>query len=232
MSPHHLLVYFIRHGETDENSQEIIQGQYGKMLLQIQLNAKGTSQAASLAQSLEDVTFNKVYCSDLSRCVNTAKPIINSHPSVDVEYDKRLRERSFGDFQTHGYAELRQAAREEGTSEDQLIVSRGGETVEAVLMRTLTFFTECTKRELDLGTSRTIAVVSHGGPLKLLFRELIKVHQVPCLEGYFGRVPNTALSILLVTPAGDAPPEMLFKTMNNVTHLRDHNQSMVDGPTI
>lgn len=55
-------VYIIRHGETNENAQRIIQGQ-----MNTQLNQTGREQAEIVAIALKDVKFTHAYTSDLSR---------------------------------------------------------------------------------------------------------------------------------------------------------------------
>lgn len=55
-------VLIVRHGETDENAQGIVQGQ-----LNTQLNERGRYQAQLLAFVLKDVQFTHAYTSDLSR---------------------------------------------------------------------------------------------------------------------------------------------------------------------
>lgn len=55
-------VYIVRHGETEENRQGIMQGQ-----LDTPLNAAGLRQAELAADALEDVPFGAAYSSDLQR---------------------------------------------------------------------------------------------------------------------------------------------------------------------
>ncbi|KAG8894641.1 hypothetical protein FRC00_008653, partial [Tulasnella sp. 408] len=47
-----LHIYLVRHGETDENRQGIVQGQ-----LESSLNATGREQSRRMAQALKDVQF-------------------------------------------------------------------------------------------------------------------------------------------------------------------------------
>lgn len=60
-----VLVYLIRHGETAENREHIIQGQ-----LDTDLNELGRDQANRLATGLKDTTFHRAYSSDLKRAVD------------------------------------------------------------------------------------------------------------------------------------------------------------------
>ena len=55
-------IYIVRHGETNENRQGIMQGQ-----LNTKLNAAGIEQAQLAANALERVPFQKAFSSDLDR---------------------------------------------------------------------------------------------------------------------------------------------------------------------
>jgi 2,3-bisphosphoglycerate-dependent phosphoglycerate mutase len=59
------LVYCIRHGQTAENLQGIIQGQ-----LDTQLDEVGIEQAAATGEALKDVHFDVAFSSDLARAVD------------------------------------------------------------------------------------------------------------------------------------------------------------------
>lgn len=58
-------VYILRHGETNENAQRIIQGQ-----LNTQLNDRGREQARVVGRALQDVPFTHAFTSDLSRAAD------------------------------------------------------------------------------------------------------------------------------------------------------------------
>jgi broad specificity phosphatase PhoE len=57
-----VLVYLIRHAETQENASGIIQGQ-----LDTELNESGRGQAATVALALQSTPFAFAYSSDLKR---------------------------------------------------------------------------------------------------------------------------------------------------------------------
>ncbi|CAE6434060.1 unnamed protein product [Rhizoctonia solani] len=86
-----LLVYIVRHGETNENRMGIIQGQ-----IDTQLNEAGKSQAELTGRGLKDVNFVKAYSSDSSRAADTARAILAYHPDCQLILDPRLRERYMG----------------------------------------------------------------------------------------------------------------------------------------
>lgn len=57
-----VLVTFVRHGETNENRNKIIQGQMDSAL-----NELGLRQADAVAEALKNVPFTHAFSSDLSR---------------------------------------------------------------------------------------------------------------------------------------------------------------------
>ena len=84
-----MLVYLLRHGETDWNLEHRAQGQ-----VDIPLNATGIRQAEELKEKIKSYTFDICYCSPLKRAVQTAKIITDDH--IKIIYDDNLKERSFG----------------------------------------------------------------------------------------------------------------------------------------
>lgn len=62
-----MIVYLVRHGETDENKQQLMQGQ-----LDTKLNAAGVKQAQLTANKLEHIKFDAAHSSNLSRAVKVS----------------------------------------------------------------------------------------------------------------------------------------------------------------
>jgi broad specificity phosphatase PhoE len=81
-------VYIVRHGETEENKQKIIQGH-----LDTPLNSEGERQADLVAHALKDVPFDVCYSSDLRRAVDTAKRILVNHSRAELQIEEAVRER-------------------------------------------------------------------------------------------------------------------------------------------
>ena len=84
-------VVIVRHGETDYNLTNTIQGQ-----TDIPLNENGIKQAFLVAEHLKGEKFTYAYSSDLSRAMMTAKTIA---PGLEIIADSRLREWHLGDWQ-------------------------------------------------------------------------------------------------------------------------------------
>jgi broad specificity phosphatase PhoE len=81
-------IYIVRHGETEENKQKIIQGH-----LDTNLNSEGERQADQVAKALKDIPFDVAYSSNLKRATDTAKRILVHHSGVEVQNHVAIRER-------------------------------------------------------------------------------------------------------------------------------------------
>lgn len=162
------LLFALRHGQTAWNAELRIQGQ-----LDVPLNDTGRWQAARLAEALADAGIAAVYTSDLQRARATAEPLALA-AGVPLVADVRLRERGFGQFEGHTYADIEarwpQAAarwrrREAGAGPE------GGETLEAFYARSVAAVCHIAAAH----PGQTIAVVAHGGVLDCLYRAAVGV---------------------------------------------------------
>lgn len=92
-------LYIVRHGETYWNRQNLLQG-----TADIELTEKGRELAGKLGEKLDDVEFDRIYCSPLIRAYETAC-LIRGHRNIPIIRDKRLEEISFGVLEGHDYKE-------------------------------------------------------------------------------------------------------------------------------
>ena len=88
-----MILYIVRHGQTDWNLEYRMQGR-----ADIELNATGIKEAENLAEQLKDVDFVACYSSPLKRALKTAEIIVGDAPII---IDERLAERGFGDGEGH-----------------------------------------------------------------------------------------------------------------------------------
>ncbi len=84
------MLYIVRHGQTDWNNLDKIQG-----VADVPLNDIGRAQANIAADRLARFNFEYIVSSNLSRATETAN-IIGNKLNLRVEYDARLREYDFG----------------------------------------------------------------------------------------------------------------------------------------
>lgn len=87
------MIYFVRHGQTDDNIKEIYTG-----WLETPLNNKGVEQAKETAFNLKDKHFDICYCSPLIRAKQTLNEILKYHKDLKVVFDDRLKERDYGEI--------------------------------------------------------------------------------------------------------------------------------------
>ena len=82
-----------RHGNTDWNASHRVQGQ-----TDVALNAVGRQQAVDAAELLVKMRPDVIVSSDLHRAADTAAALA-ALTGLSINYDKRLRERYFGNWQ-------------------------------------------------------------------------------------------------------------------------------------
>jgi len=157
----HLLA--IRHGETEWNSEGRFQGHLNSVL-----NREGLAQAVALGELLAREHFDLLLSSDLGRALQTANAIA-MRTGHEILVEPRLRERHMGIFQglTPAEVEVRypgEYARFRSHDPDYIIPE--GESTRQLLARSVACITDLAARHPGL----TLAVVTHGGVLAMLYR--------------------------------------------------------------
>ncbi|MBQ3392196.1 MAG: histidine phosphatase family protein [Lachnospiraceae bacterium] len=85
------MIYIIRHGQTEMNNRRVLQGRSD-----YPLNETGIRQAKEAAASLQDVHFDYVFTSPLTRAVQTAQLVA---PYAQPVIDERLIEMEYGPYE-------------------------------------------------------------------------------------------------------------------------------------
>jgi len=193
----------IRHGQTEYNVQAKYCG-----FSNPPINNKGIWQSERLAVLLEDANIDKIFSSDLLRAYETAKIIFKDRP---VEKTKKFREMNFGIFEGLHYEKIMKLYPGFYTNwiADPLKVKvPGGEGLEDLSKRVeqklLSIFSQ--------HKNKTIAVVTHGGPIKVILCRLPKFGFKKFWEI---RQDNGALNIIDFFE--DAVPRAV--KINDISHL-------------
>ena len=187
-------LFALRHGETAWNVDTRIQGQ-----LDVPLNETGRWQAERLAQALADEQLVAVYASDLMRAHETALAV-GRVAGVPVLSERGLRERGFGRFEGHTFAEIEQRWPEESLRwrrRDPDFGPGGGETLRA-------FYARCVGAASRIAAAhpgQTIALVAHGGVMDCLYRAALRIGLEAPRTWQLG---NASINRLLFTEAGFA----------------------------
>lgn len=142
-------LYLVRHGETDYNREQRVQG-HGP----VPLNAEGIDQITRLARRLAGETkLDHIYASDLKRTSMSAE-IVAQHTRAPITYDPLFRERDPGDLSGKSYDEARAFFAEVP------YIPPNGEGVDTFLDRVRRATDRLIAAEGE--RSRHIALVTHG----------------------------------------------------------------------
>ncbi len=178
--------YIVRHGQTDGNVQQLLQGQ-----MDIPLNNIGRQQVKETAGKLKNVKFDLAFSSDLLRAKETTEIIALEH-KLEVQTTQLLRERHFGENEGKSYSALKTFDELFQTlSYDKQRVARSGknaETDEEICNRLITFIRETAITH----PGKTILVGTHGGIMRAFLIHL----GVLSYKSSFQAIANSAYFLL------------------------------------
>ena len=198
--------YLVRHGETDWNLNERIQGQ-----VDVPLNATGRRQVSHLARRLADVPLDAIYSSDLARTHESAQ-IIAAGRSIEIATDPDLREFSYGEWEGLTAEEIE--ARHPGamskriSAGNEAFAAPGGENTWQVLDRVRRFCARAAERH---DPSEDVLVVAHGGSIRALAVSLLDLADTD-----FWRFRIHCASLAIVRNHADG---RVLVRWNDISHL-------------
>ena len=117
------VLYLVRHGETVDNANQIMQGQ-----TQGELNENGLRQAHELCEQWKSREIDVVMASDLKRAVDTAVIIAVPH-GLKVVTTPLLRERDWGGFTGRYIPSLKNEVWPDDIETLENLLSRAGEFI-------------------------------------------------------------------------------------------------------
>lgn len=179
-----LELVLLRHGETDWNRENRIQGG-----VDIPLNEAGRAQARCAAERLADLRFDAAYSSDLNRAVETAELILAGR-GLSARPDPRLREFAYGDWEGLTWKDIEadwpeQLARRRA---DPNYPPPGGERTHDFSARIAGMLYHIRDEHPEGGR---VLVVSHGGSMAMM---AVVAFDLPILMRRQLRVYNTGIS--------------------------------------
>ena len=151
-------LFLIRHGQTEANLNRIYSGQ-----TDVQLTETGREQAAAIRPLLANMTFDRVYSSDLSRAIDTQRLAL---PGVEGERTALLREIDVGRAAGCTWGQVPCAP--EGWSsarDDDPYVCVGGESRAQVKERVTSFL-----QMLEEAPCDRVVAFAHGGIISTMMR--------------------------------------------------------------
>ena len=159
-------IYLVRHGATSLTAEDRFSGDVG-----VDLSDEGRSQARQLATRLRDDSMAAVYCSGMSRAIETAKIVAEPH-RLEPQTRDGLREIGHGHWEgmTRRDVEAQFAAEYAQWSEDPFTFApEGGESGVAVLARALPALREIVVTH----DGARVLVVSHKATIRILLSSLL-----------------------------------------------------------
>jgi probable phosphoglycerate mutase len=198
----------VRHGATQLTAENRFSGAVG-----VDLSDEGRHQARRLGERLADDPISAVYCSPLSRTVETADIVATPHGMTPV-YRDGLREISHGRWEglTREEVEARFPGEYEAWEADPFTFApEGGESGLAVLARALPVI-----REIVLAhEGKNVLVVSHKATLRIVLSSLLGFDA----RGYRDRLDQSPACLNVVDFKDPVRARLML--FNDVSHYQD-----------
>lgn len=182
-------IYLFRHGETAWNKARRLQGRSD-----IPLNEFGRELAVETARAIEDIPFDRAFCSPLKRAMETAEIILGTR-NTPLETDERLLEMCFGDGEGGDFDSPKtnpvHPLHDFFCRPELFRPSNGAESFQEAMARGMEFLQE---RIVPLeGSCENVLIVAHGAFNRCL---LSAIGSIPLEKFWEIGLPNCAASIL------------------------------------
>lgn len=213
-------IYLIRHGETDWNRDEICMGQ-----MDVPLNEQGRRQALLTAEHLASERIDAIYTSDLSRALETARPIAECH-GLNPITRRDLRELDYGRWQGLRSEEIRrrfpQAFTIGAEGEDSLgFQPEGGESRLQLYKRVTQAFEEI----LQGHPNETVVIATHGGVIRCLVNYVLQRGSNHQNKGIFYSLGFACDNCAITTIEARDDGRLWIVSLNDTSHLEQSASS-------
>lgn len=157
------ILYVFRHGQTTDNADVVFSG-----WRDVDLTDKGVEQAEILAEKLKDIKVDRLFASDQLRAIRTMEIAMSKNPqarNLKIEQDKRIKERSYGDWQGRSKLEMlleNPESKEQRRNFD--FVPPNGESIEMVRDRVNEFLDELLPKMREKKIS--VAIACHSNSIR------------------------------------------------------------------
>jgi len=192
-------LYLIRHGETDYTESQRLCG-----ITDAPLNRRGIAQAKKLNKQLRHEKDMVIYCSPLSRAMQTARIIAGNDREKLIIKCPELKETNLGRWEGLTFEEIRKrfpGAIRRWVKNPLTFGAPGGEKLKQLQKRVKRFFKrlECANHNghpplRSYGMAKdgcAVAVVSHSGPIRIILGEI----SGKGLNGFWETEPKTGCLI-------------------------------------
>lgn len=201
-------LFLVRHGATQLSAEDRFAG-----AVDVELSDEGKFQAQKLAERLADDQITAVYCSPMTRTVQTATSLARPHNLPLIQRDG-LREINHGHWEGMRRADVEaQFADEYAAWEEDpfTFAPEGGEAGVNVIARSLPIIRQVVVEH----RGQNVLIVSHKATLRLLISSLLGFDE----RGYRDRLDQSP-ACLNVLDFKD-PVRARLMLFNDVSHYRD-----------
>jgi broad specificity phosphatase PhoE len=186
------VILLIRHGNTKFNKEKIFRGH-----TDIPLDDVGMDQAEKTGKLLSDIKISSIYCSPLSRAVQTAEKISgHQKQQVRIIEEKGFLDLSFGDWEGKSFKEAQEKYPDiynTWVRTPHLTNIPDGETLAQAKERSWKALTGIVEKYKEKDGLQIFAVVSHRVINKLLINSILgldeskfwQIKQDPCCINIF-----------------------------------------------
>ena len=161
-------IILVRHGETEWNSQQRMQGHSNS-----DLSSVGQAQIQALGQWMKNVPFDLIYSSDSLRAKQTAEAI-TQFSGHEMKIDLRLREKNLGVFEGLTSEEARERHPEVfrlfKTAGSKYVIDEG-ESTQQLQDRALEIVNEIRIKHPE----ERVLLVTHGGFIRVVMKHSLGI---------------------------------------------------------
>ena len=201
-------IYMVRHGATQLSAEDRFAG-----AVDVELSEEGKFQAARLAERLADDSIKAVYCSPLTRTIQTATILASPH-QLSLNQEDGLREIHHGHWEGMRRSDVETQFPEEYAAWEEdpfTFAPNGGEAGVNVIARALPVIRKIVLEH----RGQNVIVVSHKATLRLLISSLLGFDA----RGYRDRLDQSP-ACLNVLDFKD-PVRARLMLFNDVSHYTD-----------
>lgn len=159
------MIYLLRHGEIDSGGGKRFIGQ-----LDLALTENGKKQAESWKKELSGTKFDFIYSSDLTRCSETARIVLEGN---DIVLLKELREIDLGKWEGLFFNEVKTEHWKEWEARGLNITGfrpPGGESFDDLKKRVIPVFNDISQQKED-----KILIITHAGVIRTIICHILEM---------------------------------------------------------
>jgi probable phosphoglycerate mutase len=207
-------IYLVRHGATQLSTEDRFAG-----AVDVELSEEGKFQAARLSERLADDSIAAVYCSPLTRTIQTATILATPH-KLPLIHQEGLREINHGHWEGMRRVDVEAQFSDEYAAWEEdpfTFAPQGGEAGVNVIARALPIIRKIVVEH----RGHNVLVVSHKATIRLLISSLLGFDA----RGYRDRLDQSP-ACLNVLDFKD-PVRARLMLFNDVSHYADQPQRSV-----